>query len=159
MATMRGTELAERLHAVAIHLLRAVRGADVESGLSAARLSALSVLVFGGARTLTALAEAEQVTAATMSRLVSGLEGDGLARRSADASDGRRVRVEATSAGRAALEAARGRRVARMAEVVGRLEAAERRVVAEAIEALEGALEAGTGAGLRATHARSPAAG
>ncbi len=39
---------AERLHAAAIHLLRRLRREDVASGLTAPRLSALSVVVFGG---------------------------------------------------------------------------------------------------------------
>ena len=74
------TEVADRLHSAAIHLLRRIRKVDEASGLSAARLSALSVLVFGGATTVGALARAEQVSAPTMSRLVSGLERDGFVR-------------------------------------------------------------------------------
>ena len=64
---------ADRLHLAAIHLLRNVRASDVETGLSPARLSALSVLVFGGARTITQLAAAEQVRLPTMSGIVRGL--------------------------------------------------------------------------------------
>ena len=41
-------ELANRLHSASIHLLRAVSRVDAESGLSPARLSALSVIVVGG---------------------------------------------------------------------------------------------------------------
>lgn len=133
--------LAERVHALAIHLLRRVRRADAASGLSAARLSALSVLVFGGARSLGELAEAEQVTAATMSRLVSGLEGEGLVRRERDRSDARRLRVSATPAGRAALEAGRARRVALMSAMLAGLGPDRRGSVLEAVEILEAALE------------------
>lgn len=135
-------QLAERVHSLAIHLLRRVRAADAEAGLSAARLSALSVLVFGGPRTVTALAEAEQVTAPTMSRLLSALEREGLVERRADAADARRVQVAATAQGRAALEAGRARRVDRLAVVLERLGAPERTAVAEAVELLEEALEA-----------------
>ncbi|HUG41663.1 MAG TPA: helix-turn-helix domain-containing protein [Longimicrobiales bacterium] len=140
MAGSGARELAERVHAVAIHLLRRVRGVDAESGLSAARLSALSVLVFGGPRTITELAESEQVTAATMSRLVSGLAGSGLVSRDGDARDRRRVRVVATAAGRAALEAARGRRVDRVVALLSGLGPVERRSVREAVAILEDAL-------------------
>lgn len=133
--------LAERLHALAIHLLRRVRPADAESGLSAARLSALSVLVFGGARSLGELAEAEQVTAATMSRLVSGLEAEGLVKRERDRSDARRLRVSATAAGRRALHAGRARRVALMWGMLDGLDAEARASVLEAVEILEAALE------------------
>ena len=42
------TEVADRLHSAAIHLLRYARKQDVLSREGPARLSALSVLVFGG---------------------------------------------------------------------------------------------------------------
>jgi hypothetical protein len=51
--------LAELLHSTAIRLLRAVRRVDESSGLTAPRLSALSVIVFNGAITLGKLAEVE----------------------------------------------------------------------------------------------------
>ncbi len=44
--------IADRLHSAAIHLLRRVRKQDAASGEGPARLSALSVLVFGGPMTL-----------------------------------------------------------------------------------------------------------
>jgi DNA-binding MarR family transcriptional regulator len=135
--TERTAELALRLHAAAIHLLRAVRVADAATGLTPARLSALSVLVFGGARTIGALAAAEQVSAPTMTRLVRALEADGLVRRAADASDGRRVRVRATARGRALLEAARARRVALLTARLASLDAAERDALEVAVAALE----------------------
>ena len=43
---------ADRLHSAAIHLLRRVRRQDAASGLTAPRLSALSVVVFAGPVTL-----------------------------------------------------------------------------------------------------------
>jgi len=43
---------------------------DRESGVGPAQLSALSVLVFGGPRSLGELADAEQVRPPTMSRIV-----------------------------------------------------------------------------------------
>jgi hypothetical protein len=66
--------VADRVHSAAIHLLRRLRREDDRWGLSAPRLSALSVLVFGGrALTLGELAAAEQVRPPTMTRLVSAL--------------------------------------------------------------------------------------
>ena len=53
--------LADRLHSAAIHLLRQVRKQDVATGQGPARLSALSVLVFGGAKTLGELADRKSV--------------------------------------------------------------------------------------------------
>ena len=72
-----GRVIAERLHSVAIRLLRRLRKTDAASGLPGPKLSALSVLVFGGPQTLKELAAAEQVRAPTMSRLVADLEADG----------------------------------------------------------------------------------
>ena len=53
--------MADRLHSAAIHLLRRLRVEDEALGISAPRLSALSVLVFAGPRRVGELAEAEQV--------------------------------------------------------------------------------------------------
>src|SRR2546427_8806199 len=74
-------EVADRLHSAAIHLLRHVRKQDVATREAPARLSALSVLVFGGSVTLGQLAAAEQVKPPTMTRIVTGLESSGLAER------------------------------------------------------------------------------
>src|ERR1700682_719948 len=73
----RALETAGRLHSVAIHLLRRLRVSDLASGIGPAQLSALSVLVFGGPRSLGELAEAEQVRPPTMSRIVAGVGGGG----------------------------------------------------------------------------------
>lgn len=104
-------DTADKLHSAAIHLLRTLRAADAESGLSPARLSALSVLVFGGECSLTQLAESEGVRPPTMTRLVQGLEADGLVERAPDASDRRATVLRATRRGRAILEKARARRI------------------------------------------------
>ena len=104
-------ELATRLHAAALHLLRRLRVEDDALGLTAPRASALSVLVFGGARTISELAAVEQVRVPTMSRLVSGLEADGLVRRESDAADGRVTWLHATPAARKLLKRGRARRV------------------------------------------------
>ena len=87
---------ADRLHSAAIHLLRRLRREDAATGLSAPRLSALSVVVFGGPLTLGELASAEQVRPPTMTRLVSALEDAGLVDRETDAADGRLTRIRAT---------------------------------------------------------------
>ena len=130
-------DVADRLHSAAIHLLRRLRREDDASGLGAPRLSALSVVVFGGPVTIGSLAAAEQVRVPTMSRLVAALERQGLVRRIPDPSDGRVVRLEATHEGRALLHAGRQRRVAALAADVGRLSLAERRAVLSAIPLLD----------------------
>jgi DNA-binding MarR family transcriptional regulator len=104
--------IAERLHAGAIRLLRHVRAADAEAGMSAPALSAMSVLVFGGPMSLKGLAAAEQVTPPTMSKLVADLEAEGLAAKRADRADRRALRIEATAKGRRLLHEGRARRLA-----------------------------------------------
>ena len=129
--------LADRLHTAAIHLLRRLRREDDAAGLSAPRLSALSVVVFGGPITIGALAAAEQVRAPTMSRLVAALEVQGLVRRVSDSTDHRIVRVEATARGRALLQAGRRRRVGVLTGDIRELSAAERRALTTAIPLFE----------------------
>ena len=130
-------EVADRLHSAAIHLLRRVRRVDDETGLSAARLSALSVVVFGGPRTLGGLARAEQVSAPTMSKLVDGLERDGLVVRTRDARDGRATLVEATEAGRRMLEQGRRRRVQELSALFADLTPEEVETLAAAAAIVE----------------------
>src|ERR1700752_3289409 len=103
--------LADRLHSIAIHLLRRVRKQDASTGEGPARLSALSVLVFGGPMTLGQLAAAEQVRPPTMTRIVTGLEHSQLAERFADAADARRVKIRATPKGTRLLQKSRQRRI------------------------------------------------
>src|SRR5213596_2194991 len=90
--------VADRLHSAAIHLLRRLRRVDEAMGLTAARASALSVLVFGGRPvTLGALAQAEQVSAPTVTRLIVRMERDGLVRRAPDPTDRRVVWLHPTA--------------------------------------------------------------
>lgn len=121
--------LAFRYNSIAIHLTRRLREADSSSGVPPARLSALSVLVFGGPRTLGDLARRERVTAPTMTRIVTGLEQMGLARRHPDARDARRVWVEATTEGREVMERARLARVERLAEELRALPEEDREIL------------------------------
>ena len=102
---------ADLLHSAAIHLLRLLREEDTSSGVSAARLSALSVVVFAGPVTLGGLAQAEQVRPPTISGIVAGLERDGLVRRRPDGRDRRVQWVHATAKGRRVLAGARRRRI------------------------------------------------
>ncbi|MBS0383767.1 MAG: MarR family transcriptional regulator [Proteobacteria bacterium] len=118
-------EVADRLHSAAIRLLRRLRVADDETGLSAPKLSALSVLVFAGPQSLKELARAEQVTPPTMSKLVADLETEGLAIKHADHKDKRGVRIEVTAKGRALMEEGRRRRLALWRKKLARLPKAD----------------------------------
>jgi len=110
--------VADLIHSAAIRLLRFVRREDVAAGLIAPQLSALSVLVFGGPQTMSALAAAEQVRPPTMSRTVDELERKGLAERVALPGDRRVNEVRVTKAGRALLEEGRRKRLARLVQAL-----------------------------------------
>jgi DNA-binding MarR family transcriptional regulator len=129
--------VADRVHSAAIHLLRWLRREDDGSGLSAPRLSALSVVVFAGPITLGELATAEQVRPPTITRLIAALEEEGLVLREVDASDRRVVRVRATARGRNLLMAGRARRVTALATAIGELGTDDRELLARAAVLLE----------------------
>ncbi len=130
-------EIADQLHSAAIHLLRRLRAEDAAIGLSAPRLSALSVVVFAGPVTLSDLAAAEQVRLPTISRLVKDLESEGLVRRLKAGDDARVQRVAATAKGKKLLHEGRRRRVSRLAADLAALSVVERRQLGEAAELME----------------------
>ena len=117
MAVSRGSgsidpvETAQAINSGAIHLLRGLRAVDREAGLTPARLSALSVLVFGGPCTLGRLATIEDVAGPTMTRIVDGLCELGFAERRPHPDSGRSVQIVATRTGKALMRKAARRRV------------------------------------------------
>ena len=132
----RHEQIADRLHSAAIHLLRRVRVQDAASGISPARLSALSVVVFGGPVSLRDLARAEQVRPPTMSRIVDALEAARLVRRKVNDKDRRAVLIEATGKGTTLLKEGRRRRVKVLAADLVRLSAGELGSLEQALEAI-----------------------
>ena len=132
-------EAADRLHSAAIHLLRRLRIRDRELGIGPAQLSALSVLVFGGPKSLASLAEAEQVKPPTMSRIAAGLSRAKLVYRRTDQQDRRALIIEATEKGVHIMQEGRRRRVEALAAAVRGLpgkEIARLREVAQVMEQL-----------------------
>jgi DNA-binding MarR family transcriptional regulator len=148
----RTPQIADRLHSTAIHLLRLVRHVDEETELGPAQLSALSVLVFGGARTLGGLAAAEQVRPPSMTRVVSELEQAGLVRRRAHETDARAIMIAATANGVRLMQAGRARRTRLIAAWLNRLACLD----ADAIEAALPALEKLVSLGRQASSQRTP---
>jgi DNA-binding MarR family transcriptional regulator len=138
-------QVADRLHSAAIHLLRHARRQDILARQGPARLSALSVLVFGGPMALGQLAVAEQVKAPTMSRIVAGLKRSGLARIQADSKDARRIRVTATAKGERLLQQARLRRIQLLAETLRSLRDTEMDTLFKASELIERAVRQSAG--------------
>ena len=129
--------VADALHSAAIHLLRGVRKEDERTGVGPARLSALSVLVFGGPMRLTELARIEQVKPPTMTKVIAGLESSGLVTRQVDAQDARAVRLKATARGKKLLQEGRRRRVERVARALQALTNDELGFVARAAAIVE----------------------
>lgn len=136
------SKIADQIHTAAIHLLRKLRRIDGESGLNAPRLSALSVIVFGGPVTLTELASAEQVRPPTMSRIVDALINLGLAARSPNPNDGRSTQIRATPGGRKLLMQGRERRVRALSDRIAALTNHERATLKDAAEVLKQILAA-----------------
>jgi DNA-binding MarR family transcriptional regulator len=130
--------VADRLHSASIHLLRHLRVRDRESGIGPAQLSALSVLVFGGAKSLAELAEAEQVKPPTMSRIVAGLERAKLVKSEAAKEDARRIRIVPTAKGGKVMWEGRRRRVEMLAELLGGLSAEEIQQMGMIAETMDG---------------------
>jgi DNA-binding MarR family transcriptional regulator len=130
-------EIADRLHSAAIHLLRRLRAEDDATGLSAPRLSALSVIVFAGPVRISDLARAEQVRVPTTTRLVTDLERDGLVERVGAPDDARARLVRATAKGRRLLQKGRERRVKTLAKGLDALTERERSVLSRAAMLLE----------------------
>jgi DNA-binding MarR family transcriptional regulator len=130
-------EIANRLNSAAIHLLRRIAQEDGADGVTGARLSALSVVVYGGQQSLGSLARRERVSTPTMSRIVDALVRDGLVDRVADEDDRRSVRLTATADGRRLMERGRARRIGRLARELATLAPAELRDLERAIAALE----------------------
>lgn len=104
-------ETATAINSGAIHLLRGMRSIDRLADLTPARLSALSVLVFGGPCSLGSLAAKEGVASPTMTRIVDGLVTLGLAQREIHPENGRMAIITPTPEGTTLMLAAADRRI------------------------------------------------
>jgi DNA-binding MarR family transcriptional regulator len=131
------TRIATQLNSVAIHLLRRLHREDAVLGLSGARLSALSVLVFGGPRTIGKLAEAEGVTPPSMTRLVAAMEAEALVQRAPSPTDARSVIIRATPQGEEIMLRGREQRVVALTGWLSTLEPSELGTLEHAAELLE----------------------
>jgi DNA-binding MarR family transcriptional regulator len=110
---------------------------DESSGLTAPRLSALSVIVFNGKITLGKLAEAEQVRPPTMTRIVNALEAQELVVKAQDPGDGRVIRIAATTKGKRSLIRGRARRVQFLTGQIRQLEKAKQENLSTALVTIQ----------------------
>ena len=129
-------ELAGRLRLAVTRLARQMRQ-QTDTGLSPTLLATLATVESAGPLTLGDLAVREQVAPPTITRAVTGLEGEGLVVRRIDTTDRRVARVEVTPAGRRLLERARTRKNAWLARRLRGLRPDEAERLAEAVAILE----------------------
>jgi DNA-binding MarR family transcriptional regulator len=131
-------EVANRLNSAAIHLLRRISRDDGIDGVTAARLSALSVVVYGGPMSAGSLARRERIAAPTAVRIVDALVREGLVERLDVPGDRRRRDLAPTAAGRALMERGRARRIERLTGELAGLADDDLSTLERALEVLEG---------------------
>jgi DNA-binding MarR family transcriptional regulator len=107
-----------------------------ERGVSVSQYHLLAPLSGGEAQTIRALAEAAGVAPPTATRMLDGLDRDGLVRRAPSAADRRCVIVDLTPAGRDALEHTATAIAAGRARIAGSLTEAEREQAAALLRRL-----------------------
>ena len=113
-------DVAAALHVSMGLLLRRLRQVRVAGGLSVPETSALARLDRYGPASSSELARAEQISPQSMGATLGALEARGLIARGPDVSDGRRVVLSVTEAGRRLL---RDKRDARTEQLAGALAA------------------------------------
>jgi DNA-binding MarR family transcriptional regulator len=131
------SEIAALLHEQFARLTRRLRTLELPHGMTPERLSALSVIEKRGPISVTALADTEMVRPATMSRMITALVDEGLAKRSGDKNDGRGVLISVTPKGRRAYQRAQEQRLSRFAEVLESLSDEQLGAMRNLAEALE----------------------
>jgi DNA-binding MarR family transcriptional regulator len=134
-------EAATRLADSVGRLVRLLRRSYV-GAMGPASAAALATLVRSGPLRLGELADVEGVTPAALSRVVAGLERNGLVERRADPADRRSAFVEATPKGRTAISGLLTRRATELAGRIGALSPADRAALLDGVAVLEQLVEA-----------------
>ena len=129
------SSLSEDLRLACMRISRRVRFESTDA-IAPHQFSVLSRLE-DGPLTPRALADVEKVSAPSMTRTVGCLADDGLVERHDDPQDGRRVLVELTEQGRAALTQTRRRRDKWMTERVAELTGDEQATLRAATDLLQ----------------------
>ena len=136
---MDADDVPARLALVVGRLNRRLRSAG--GGLSHGLLSALATVSKDGPMRLAELAQIEQVSAPSTTRLVAELEAQGLVSRRPDPDDGRAVLISVTAAGSDTVVRVRSARGAMVQELFGQLSDDEVSAIEAALPALERTLE------------------
>ena len=120
------SDLADALVMAAIRLTRTLRALNRNSSLSGPQISLLSVVVYAGQIAARDLARHEEVTPATISRLIASLEEQKLIVRKRDTTDTRVQWITATARGRQLVRDGHRRRLAPLVDAIHRLPPAQR---------------------------------
>jgi DNA-binding MarR family transcriptional regulator len=132
------TQVANELRIVLGRIVRRLRQGHEAGELSLSELSVLARLERHGSSPAGVLAEQERISPQAMTAILAVLEDRGLAARDADARDGRRVSMSATTAGKALLAGRRSLNAQRMAQALDEeLTPAERQELLAAIPLLQ----------------------
>jgi DNA-binding MarR family transcriptional regulator len=126
--------LADALVMAAIRLTRTLRALNRHSSLSGPQISLLSVVVYAGQIAARDLARHEEVTPATISRLIASLENEQLIVRRRDATDTRVQWITATARGRQLVRDGHRRRLAPLVDAIHRLPPSQRETLRAATE-------------------------
>jgi DNA-binding MarR family transcriptional regulator len=127
----------ETSHELRLVLGRLVRRLRAESSLPLRHATVLSLLEREGPLGASDLAHRERMRPQSMGETVKELETEGLVRRSADPSDGRRVQIALTAAGRARIGRSRAQREEWLAQAIAReLTAREEEALSRAVALL-----------------------
>jgi DNA-binding MarR family transcriptional regulator len=133
-------ELPTRLRLAIMRLARRLRQ-QAEPDMTPSMLSAMANIEYRQPVTLGHLAEAERVTAPTMSKIVRRLEEKGLVTRTVDVDDRRIQRVSLSRAGAKLIDRNRSRKNAYLVRKLQRLEPEEVLKLEEAVGVIEKILE------------------
>ena len=136
------SDQATRLVGVAIRLTRTLRALTRTSAYGGPQISALAAIVSSGRITGRDLARLEEVTPATISRLVVELERSDLVRREHDIADARKQWISATSNGRAVVIEGHARRVQPLLKATAALSEMERAELDAGLKIIEGLVTA-----------------
>lgn len=128
---------ADRLVTAAVKLTRTLQWMGRGGPLTSPEIGALIVIVYAGRILARDLAAQQQVTPATMSRLLGDLEERALITRKADKDDARKQWIRATSSGAALVAREHKRRLAPLEDIIGKLSPSRHQEVSEASEVLE----------------------
>lgn len=134
--------LSNRLNAGAIRLVRSLPAPRASTSLTPSELSVLAAIASAGSIAARDLARYEEVTAATMSRIVASLERKRLVRRKRDRNDARLHWIALTSLGAQRSKEGRLRQIAPLAAAIAKLDKSKRAVLTEAADILDALLPA-----------------